>query len=186
MSMVVSVTPWRAMKQKYMEKNLDPSSEVPYTLKQLAEDHSLKYGTVRVRANDEGWVKELKARQEEVEKTGMEMVQSQAEFSEFEVRARHANISKYLQNKGMEKLRSLSDQQVKHMSIRDATEMVKLGIEMERKSVGIKDGNVFIGNVNVNQFNWHDEADRIKKFLDQLPEDATIDLNYDEHEGSFS
>lgn len=178
-----SKTDWGAAKAHFIATNLEPGREKPYTLKELAADWDVSYDSVRDHSAKEGWSQELTDAVADRDSKAIALLAEDSSFDEYEVRSRHATVGRFMIARGVAKIQTIEPEQ---LSIKEAIEMTRLGIEMERKSVGIKDGALFIGNVSINTFNWHEAHDRLSDFLMTLDDDAIDDVEFEEvPDGSF-
>ena len=177
-------TDWVKVKNRYLQENLDPARVEAYSLKAVSKETGLDYGSVRRHAAKEKWRDELAARIEERDSAAIDEIQVDADYSEFEVRSRHIELAQILQAKGLGRLKEIEDEGG-NISVKDAIELVKLGVDLERKSIGIRDGSLFIGNINIGQFNWHDEADRMSEYLKTINPGNLIELTPDADNGPF-
>lgn len=176
-------TDWVKVKNRYLQENLDPSRVEPYSLKAVSKETGLDYGSVRRHAAKEKWRDELAMRIKERDDAAIDGIQVEADYSEFEVRSRHIDLAQLLQEKGLARLKEI--EMAGDISVKDAIELVKLGVNIERQSIGIRDGSLFIGNINIGQFNWHDEADRMSDYLKTLDPGILIELTPDADSSPF-
>jgi hypothetical protein len=176
-------TDWVAVKNRYLQENLDPGRVEPYSLKSVSIEAGLDYGSVRRHAAKEKWKAELETRRQERDEAAIGEIQVEADYSEFEVRSRHIELAQLLQEKGLSRLKEI--ELAGDISVKDAIELVKLGVNLERQSIGIRDGSLFIGNINIGQFNWHDEADRMSDYLKTLDPGKMIELTPDADSSPF-
>jgi len=127
---------WPALKEEWMAENLDPKRERNFTLKALALRHSVAEGTVRNKASDGSWRKELKDRAKERAEILAKETKKRGMFNELEVRERLFKLGRGIQSKGLEKLQELT---TSDFSAREAIDMLKLGVDIERRAIGLPD-----------------------------------------------
>lgn len=138
---------WISVRNLFISRNLERIGKERYSLKDLASDIKVTYGTVRNHASREGWDKLLEKALEDQEKAlRKRMEQSRKEVThslqkdelnkEINVRQRQASAARMLQSKAAKKLTNLNSSD---LSVRDAIELMKIGLIEERKALGLAD-----------------------------------------------
>jgi hypothetical protein len=133
---------WTAICEDYIAQNLARQKGQPaYNLKRLAEAHGVSYHYLRQIAATQKWNDLLKARIEERRAKAVEQIQGVALYDEIEIRTRQASYARLASSISFKKLNGLSDDDIKKISIRDAIELMRIGMSEERAALGIKDGS---------------------------------------------
>lgn len=135
---------WNALKEKYFALILEGR---PVTLEEFAKQEGINYGTLRNRASKGKWSEEAQARLERQEKlvtekmversaAAIDAVRDRLAADEAEVRQRHVRIARNLQAKAYARIRDVATENI---SVRDAIELLKVGMSEERKGLGLPD-----------------------------------------------
>lgn len=133
---------WEAIKEDYISQNLVRQKGQPaYDLRKLAEAHKVSYHYLRQIAGKQKWNQQLKDRIEERKRKAVEAIQGVALYDEIEIRTRQASYARLASSLAYRKLQSIKDADVKKMSVKDAIELMKLGLAEERVALGLKDGS---------------------------------------------
>lgn len=130
-----------------MRRNLDMESKGEYTLKQVAADFDISYGVLRNKANKEQWresmLRQLQAQEENIRghlieqsKKAISALQQDVANVETTVRQKHANLARMMQKKAYERIKDINP---KTLSIQNAIILMKLGINEERRALGMPD-----------------------------------------------
>lgn len=138
---------WATLKEEYFETILAGKH---ITLAALAEKYGVAAQSVRNKSSKEKWPEAIeKIRQERekllteklAERTTLALDQLNQEFAtnEAEIRKRHALMARGLQVRAVKRLKEIPLEQ---FSPRDALFMLKLGIEEERRAIGLPDSYV--------------------------------------------
>lgn len=129
---------WQKWRQIYITGNDD------VTFKSISEmDGAPKFNTIRQRAAEENWTGQRAQYQLQVQKQTFE----HTAIAEAEVRARQIGIARELQDKALERLRSLD---VSELSARDTLQYLRDATDIERKAMGMSEEH----NVNVRGASW--------------------------------
>jgi hypothetical protein len=132
---------WADIREEYIEQNL--SVDHRWSLRQVAELYGLNYGTVRNKAADEGWNQQLENRRVSSRVTALEALrEAKGIFNEIEVRVRQARFGRDMTTKGMQKLANVDPEK---LTIPQAIEMARVGMDQERRALGMPDRYEFIG-----------------------------------------
>lgn len=156
---------WLALKREFIGINLD--GEV-MSLKDFAEKKKIAWGTVRNKAAEANWLHDLEERLDlkhtkevgEVKKAherAIARLRSMAINEETSVRSRHAAHGRNLQGKAHKRFEKLTDEDIETMHVRDALSMMRLGLEIEHRALGLLD-KLEPGNPITNP---HDEMDKV-------------------------
>lgn len=139
---------WHTVRELFISRNVHPETTGQrYTLKDVADDFSITYGSVRNVASREKWDEQLKEaintreiavnKRIEQEKQHVQNALQKEEINkEVTVRHRQATVARMLQSKAAGKLTNLNPQD---LTIREAIDLMRLGIIEERKALGIAD-----------------------------------------------
>lgn len=127
---------WAALKEEWLVQNLAMTDGGTFSFKALAEMHGLSHGTVRNHAAKYKWHEELKVRASNVQERVVEAVQTSIVETELQVRMRHATVSKFALSKGLERIRNISSET---LTPREAIDLMRIGMEYERRSYGFRD-----------------------------------------------
>lgn len=127
------VIDWERLRTEFLEVNLaaQAKNKPAVSLRALAEKYKLNYGTVRNVASDQDWRVDLHRMAEDqrlrVDLTAVE--------SEVEIRIRQAQYARVAQSKAIQRLQKVDPED---LTPRDAMELLKLGMEQERKALGME------------------------------------------------
>lgn len=127
---------WEKVKTDYIRENLRPDKEESFSLKQLSVRWKIAYKTIRNMASKEKWNQHLQDKIAEQNSKVIEKIQDNEIINEVEIRLRQASIARKLQEKAIRRLESVSPEK---LSIKEAIELVKLGMVEERKALGLPD-----------------------------------------------
>jgi hypothetical protein len=133
---------WKAIKEEFVTLKLNGS---PITLKEFGAKRGIAYQFIRVKASTGKWTKAIEERQSEIEtRVSEQMVQRSADAisavrqslasDEAEVRERHAKIARGMQGKAVKRLNEIP---ISELSPREAIDMLRIGMEQERRALGI-------------------------------------------------
>jgi hypothetical protein len=165
----VSPYDWDALKEDWLSRNLDPEREhALYTLKAFADEHKIPYNTMRLRAGKERWYDQLHLAKVQSADKALDELTSRAGFDEYQFRLAHMRTAELMQKKGLEKLLAAN---ISDLSVQDAINLMRYGVDIERKALGMEQGqaSVFINNMNMGgAFDWQKEADRIDKLAEVI------------------
>jgi hypothetical protein len=125
---------WAQAKLRYMERNLDENAVGPYTMKQLAEDMHLNYGSLRQVAFHEKWNSELEVLRTKKHNAILNRIVEMQVLSEIDIRLRQAHVARLAQSKAYEHLSGLDPTK---MTTKNAIALLALGLEQERKALGM-------------------------------------------------
>lgn len=129
---------WEQLRIAYLEESLAAmgSGSPPISFRILAERYGVNYGSLRNVAGEQRWRDDLtRLSDEQRMKTNTTIVNLQLQ-NEVEVRVRQAQYARLAQDKAMQKLQVLQPAQ---MTTRDAIDLLRLGLEQERKALGMED-----------------------------------------------
>jgi len=135
---------WWEVKEVWIQSHLQ---NAPMSLRDVAKKFKFEYNTIRNKSSAEKWKDELENRLREYEaivtkkmhdRTNAVLDKLNEEFvgNELEIRQRHASVSRGIQAKAVKKLSSMP---IEELSARDAIAMLKLGIDEERRALGLPD-----------------------------------------------
>lgn len=164
--------PWDEIKDTWILSHLDGR---PLTHVQLAEKYGSSVFAISSRSSKYKWADELKIKSQEkadflagqlrgASELAIAGVQQELATNEIAVRTKHATISRALQARAMKVLTSID---LKQITAKDALLMLKIGLEEERKALGLPDVFVRTENNNtthpeykplVQQFDQHREV----------------------------
>ena len=133
---------WKEVLETLVQSHLQKK---PITLPKLAEKFGISYPVVRNKSSKHNWFAEVEKRLKEIddvvatkiqERSTMVMDKLQEEFvgNEVEIRIRHAKIARGLQAKAVKRLSTIA---IDQLSPRDAIALLKLGIDEERRALGM-------------------------------------------------
>jgi hypothetical protein len=125
---------WSVIKLDYFQQNTKPGITHKFTLGDLAKKHGLSYGHVRNVAGKEGWQAELDELMKDKPKLAIQATKQLAIVNEIEVRLRQATISRKAIDKAIAALDLVPAEK---LEVKDAINLLKLGLEQERKALGI-------------------------------------------------
>ncbi len=117
---------WRTIKIDWLAKNLRVGQK-PFTLKQVATKWGVAYGTVKNKAYRDGWRNQLTQAKAERDKRSSVIVARYVT----EVRWLQARLARVAIVKAMKALKQ------KDLTVSEAIRLVKLGLEQERRALGI-------------------------------------------------
>ncbi len=125
---------WREVKKKFLEENLKSDRGGPYSLKMLARDLKINYGTIRNKAGDDNWQEELTTLAAKRDSQATEELMKNVAFDELEVRTRQANFSRFIVSRAMARLQTLKPET---LSVKDCIELLRIGLRGEREALGL-------------------------------------------------
>ena len=120
---------WGAIKTDWMAENLR-AGQKPFTLKQVAKKWGVAYGTVKNKAYRDGWRNQLTQAMAERDKRSSVIV---ARY-ETEVRWLQARVARAAIVKALKALKQFKP---KDLTASEATRLLKMGLEQERRALGI-------------------------------------------------
>lgn len=135
---------WWEVKETWVQSHLQ---DAPLSLIEVARKFKIEYVTVRNKSSAEKWREELEKRMKEYEeivtkkmheRTSAVLDKMNEEFvgNELEIRQRHAAVARGLQAKAVKRLSTIPIENLKAM---EAIAMLKLGIDEERRALGLPD-----------------------------------------------
>jgi hypothetical protein len=131
----VKPTPkWSVIKLDFFQQNTKAGITHKFTLGDLAKKHGLSYGHVRNVASKEHWQDELDELLKDKPKLAIQATKQLAIVNEIEVRLRQATISRKAIDKAIAALDLVPADK---LEVKDAINLLKLGLEQERKALGI-------------------------------------------------
>jgi len=133
--------PWHLLKEDWINQNLEPGRTEDYQLKELAIKWGTKLGSLRRISALEKWADQLHDIRQKQAETAVARVQAIESFNEIETRLRHATVSREAMELGLSRIRSLNKDQITN---KEAIELVKLGLDGERKALGLPETFSFI------------------------------------------
>jgi len=148
-----TVVQWDIIEQDYFNQNLAIAHkftkegaplDLDYTLlikkgfnlKHVAEKYGLALGTVRNKASDYHWRDRLRNKIAEINENTADEAKEVLELDITSVRKRQATMARLAASKAAVRLQDLN---VKELSVPDLINMLKMGLEQERKALGIPD-----------------------------------------------
>lgn len=175
---------WAAAQQRYIAANMTTKDGTPrYTYKDVAAEFGVHWGTVRNKAADQGWEDNLKkairdrdqaVHQKLVERNAhaMEVLAKEMANQEASVRRRHLNLSRHLQKLAHDKLQELKPEDI---TVRDAIELLKLGIGEERRALGMSDKiDVYTGDRRIKEFTPSDADEVLGEVIDLIKQEGDV------------
>lgn len=130
---------WLQIRDDYIDENLDPEREAPFTLKDVAARWKLNYGTLRNHASAGGWNDRLHEIVEQRNQKTQEIVQNSISYEEAEVRTRQARIARLAQDKATIALESIKPED---LSNREVIDLLRFSLEAERRALGMPDVHI--------------------------------------------
>ena len=131
---------WDLMCEDFIAQNLRlTKDDPPYTLKDCAAAWGVSYPLLRQKAATQKWNIQLKERLERLRLEAQEKIQNIALFDEIEIRTRQATYARHASLIAYQKLKGLDEKAIAKMSIKDAVELLKIGLSEERQALGIGD-----------------------------------------------
>lgn len=133
---------WDALREEYFEAIM--AGKV-VTLHAMAIKYGVNHQSVRNKSSKEKWPAQLEAKKKEreqlvaeklAERTSLALDQLNQEFvtSEVEIRKRHALMARGLQVRAVKRLKEIP---LEAFTARDALTMLKMGLEEERRALGL-------------------------------------------------
>lgn len=130
---------WGALKEEFIAMNLQEE----ISLLKFAQLKGCDYDHLKDRAAEDGWiaakVERRKARDEMMAAKAVEAITDlrvKQQYSESQVRDRHANIGQHLQVKAYKKLQDIKPED---LTIEQMLACLKLGVFFERQALGLPD-----------------------------------------------
>ncbi len=151
---------WEVVYLHWLTENLRIDRESPYLYKELAKKFNIAEKTVRIHAGKGKWQEKLNEKILEQQQQIISKVQEKEIISEVEIRQRQAQLARKLIEKAMVKINSISP---KDLTIKQAIELVKLGMIEERKALGLPD-KYEVTNLNKKSGDFLSVEARIKRF----------------------
>ena len=151
---------WKAVFIHWLTENLRRDLKSPYAYKELGKKFNIAHKTIRTHASKGKWQQKLNDKLKEQNQQIIAKVQEQEIISEAEIRQRQASLSRKLIKKAMAKLDSIAP---KDLTIKQAIDLVKLGLTEERKSLGMAD-KYEVTNLNKPSGDYISVEARIKRF----------------------
>jgi hypothetical protein len=127
---------WDQLRLEFFVKNLNPQGKKLLTLHALAKTHGLNYGSLRNVACKGKWTVELRRLLKEKQELADQFIQNLQVEQEVEVRTRQAQFARMAQNKAILKLSMIDP---KNLTVKEATELLKLGLQEERRALGLEE-----------------------------------------------
>jgi hypothetical protein len=131
---------WEFLREEWINQNLVLDLEGPYTLKMLCEDNDLSYSMVQNKSAKEGWMAMLKDRQGVGTALAKSTLKNSEIFNELKVRVRQATYGNMVQSKAALRLNEIDP---KKLTVREAIDLMRLGVEMERRALAMPDHFIF-------------------------------------------
>lgn len=130
---------WARVREDYIVQNLDPNRERPYTLKEVAEKWHVSYGHVRNIASEQKWREQLREHAQKRADESIEEARKAIAFDEAEIRVRQQKLARLAQALAGKKLQEIVNDPdlIAKMSPREATELLRIGLDQERNAVGL-------------------------------------------------
>ncbi len=125
---------WTKIRTRFITENLRSDRTTPYTLHDVAKDYNLQHGTVRNRSAKEKWRDELIDAVREKAEIDIKAVKEATSFDEAEVRHRQSQYARMAQARAVMRLQALDPSE---LSIREAIDLLKLGMNEERSALGL-------------------------------------------------
>jgi len=125
---------WALAKSKFLSENLIPGRIKPYTLRDLAVDLGMAPAYVRAKAGKEGWTKILAKMIAETNEQALVEIKKEHLVNEIEIRQRQMSYSRIMQSKAIQKLQNIKPDT---LTVAEATNLLKIGAEMERIAAGL-------------------------------------------------
>lgn len=133
---------WIMIKEEWFESHLQKRG---LNFRQLAERNNISWQQVRNKASTEGWTEQLEKRlaaydlevaerMKHARTAVTEKLQEEFIGNEFEIRKRHAQVSRGIQGKALQRISSIP---IEEMKLSDAIALLKLGMEEERRALGM-------------------------------------------------
>lgn len=131
---------WELIKEDWIAQNLRlMPGEPAYTLKQLAAAWGIAYVVIRQMSSKHKWGPQLKERLAKLQEETHARLHEVALFDEIEIRTRQATYARLASSIAFQKLQTLDEKAIKNMSVKDAVELLKIGLGEERQALGIGD-----------------------------------------------
>ena len=127
---------WKQLKADWLSRNLDPTREEKYTLKDVALEYSLSYNHVKKMASQNDWTKTLKTCKAQIEAEAAKKFIEGLAVSEADIRLRQHKVSAAMIEKAFAALQAIDPATI---STKDATQLMRLGLTQERAAVGLAD-----------------------------------------------
>jgi hypothetical protein len=135
---------WKAIKEEFVTLKANGSS---ISLKEFGAKKHIGYPFIRQKASEGKWTQAIEDRIRDVDaRVSEQMVQRSADAissvrqalasDESEVRERHAKIARDMQGKAVRRLNEIP---ISELSPREAIDLLRIGMEQERRALGIPD-----------------------------------------------
>jgi hypothetical protein len=132
---------WEAAKIEFITESLKRATRSEtLTLKEFAEQLGISYGQLRNMAGKGNWKEELKQRMRFREEKAVRRATEYEAINEAEIRTRQAKFARLASNKAITKL-NLIDPAT--LTVREAIELLRLGLIEERRALGLPDAFTF-------------------------------------------
>ena len=160
---------WTSILVYYLEKNIgwrSTNRNKPIGLKQLAEEFNVPYHTMRRKASKDKWNKKLDDGDNQVITNVIKNTARTLVETETNIRARQVQTCKECQIKAMEKLAKVKSED---LTVKQAIELLRLGLEQERRAAGLPDK--FVHEIKAPTFerlSIDDAQDELKEVLSVL------------------
>ncbi len=125
---------WETIKADWFTQNLKVDKKKRFTLEDLARKWHVSYKTLRNKASKENWRHQLHEKIKEQSARIIEDVQAEEAATAATVRRQQAKVARLMRDLGLRRLQTINPD---HLSIRDAIELVKLGLVGERQALGL-------------------------------------------------
>lgn len=125
---------WQAIKMDYLLKSIRINKS--FSMKKLADEWNIPHGSLRNRASMERWSVQLKDKLDEQRGDVVSQVQTLSGYKEVEVRMRQTDLSRIMMEKAGQRIKRIKPDE---LTIKEAIEMARLGMEQERKALGMPD-----------------------------------------------
>lgn len=132
---------WDRLRIEFLTENLSGDRLRAYTLRELCEKYSLNYGSLRNVASSEKWGAQLTEMVKSKRDKSTEVVQAVQMVNEVEVRVRQAQFARLTMNKAILRIQAIDPAK---LSVKEAVELLRLGMQEERKALGLVDTVVYI------------------------------------------
>jgi len=166
------IVDWDKIKRKYFSAHLSSAASDEGSLKNLAKENNISYGSLKNKSSQEGWKSELDRSKKKIhQKVSNEMVENKV-LTELEVRKKNYAVADLCLDKGMENLLKLEDDEFTPEII---IKLIQLGIKGRADSAGISNKFEVSGKLAVSpeedsflkDFQDHHENKKLLKKLNE-------------------
>ncbi|MGW8177557.1 MAG: hypothetical protein ACWGQW_02010 [bacterium] len=175
------VTNWPALKETYISRNLHPKHGEMYTLRDLAKEFGLDYFNVRNRSHLDKWGPALKQAIADRDVRVRELIneyrakvligaQEGSLEEEIEVRKRQSAIARVMYEVGFLRITSIDPMA---FTPKEAIELVRLGLQEERRSLGVPDKYEVYASDTPSDFMSVQRAKTVLKRVIEMAKNAT-------------